>query len=193
MSPLQKAVIFQLKCTIKNSKPQIWRRLLVRSDTTFEVLHLILQDAFGWVDAHLHEFCVGDVRLAAPNADDDFDFFEPALSENVRLNKYMGDTKETKTLYTYDFGDNWEVVLVIEKVLSPVPGQVYPWCVAGKRRGPLEDSGGIWGYMDMLQKLADLTHPEHDELLEWATGGTAYDPEAFDKTELNEIFTNALK
>ncbi len=32
----------------------IWRRLLVRSDSTIANLHYTLQTAFGWSDEHLH-------------------------------------------------------------------------------------------------------------------------------------------
>ena len=34
----------------------IWRRLLVRSDSSLGDLHTIIQIAFGWSDTHLHRF-----------------------------------------------------------------------------------------------------------------------------------------
>jgi hypothetical protein len=34
----------------------IWRRLLIRSDSTLTDLHHTLQIAFGWTDFHLHQF-----------------------------------------------------------------------------------------------------------------------------------------
>jgi hypothetical protein len=40
--------IYQIKVTLKDSRPPIWRRLQVKGDTTFYSLHLILQEAMGW-------------------------------------------------------------------------------------------------------------------------------------------------
>jgi hypothetical protein len=48
--------IYQLHVWIRRISPMIWRRLLVRSDSTLAQLHDILQIAFGWTDAHLHRF-----------------------------------------------------------------------------------------------------------------------------------------
>ena len=47
---------YQLKITIKGSKPPIWRRVVVPEQFTFCQLHQVIQEAFGWYDYHLHEF-----------------------------------------------------------------------------------------------------------------------------------------
>jgi hypothetical protein len=80
--------------------------------------------------------------------------------------------------YDYDFGDDWEHIVAIERILTPVPGQAYPACVDGKRNCPPEDCGGVGGYADLLEILADSAHPEREERLEWI--GEDFDPEAFD-------------
>ena len=49
---------YQLRIWIRKISPQIWRRLLVRSDSTIADLHEILQVAFGWSDEHLHQFLI---------------------------------------------------------------------------------------------------------------------------------------
>lgn len=48
--------ILQFKISLKHSKPPIWRRVQIPSDSTFEDLHLIIQIAMGWCDEHLHDF-----------------------------------------------------------------------------------------------------------------------------------------
>ena len=54
----------------------------------------------------------------------------------------------------------------------------YPVCMAGKRRCPPEDCGGVYGYEDLLRVLADPEDEEHESTLTWVGG--SYDPEAFD-------------
>ncbi|NBV06626.1 MAG: plasmid pRiA4b ORF-3 family protein, partial [Proteobacteria bacterium] len=42
--------MYQLKITLTDSKPPIWRRILVSSETTLSKLHDIIQIAMGWTD-----------------------------------------------------------------------------------------------------------------------------------------------
>ena len=70
--------------------------------------------------------------------------------------------------YTYDFGDDWKHKVTVEKIAPPDPGDV-PACIDGRRACPPEDCGGTWGYRELLEILADPTHPEHAERVEWAS------------------------
>src|SRR5207302_5812276 len=47
-------VVYQLRVVLRCVSPLIWRRLLVRSDSTIADLHRTLQVALGWSDEHLH-------------------------------------------------------------------------------------------------------------------------------------------
>ena len=47
---------YQLKITVKGSKPPVWRRIIVPETATFHQLHEMIQEAFGWSGYHLHEF-----------------------------------------------------------------------------------------------------------------------------------------
>lgn len=67
---------------------------------------------------------------------------------------------KTHFLYIYDMGNYWEHDILVEKILPVAPEGVYPLCLAGKRNGPIEDCGGLWGYEEMLEILADPKHPE---------------------------------
>lgn len=50
------AQIYRLRAVLRGISPLIWRRLLVRSDSTVAQLHQTLQVAFGWDDEHLNRF-----------------------------------------------------------------------------------------------------------------------------------------
>src|SRR5438132_12940825 len=84
------APIYQLKVTLKDSKPPIWRRILVRGDVSLAKLHQILQIAMGWDDSHLHQFIVGGTYYGLP----DPDFGQEIRSEGrVKLSEVApGDT-----------------------------------------------------------------------------------------------------
>jgi hypothetical protein len=172
--------IYQLKITLKDSKPPIWRRVEVSDTVTLAQLHQIIQAAMGWYDSHLHQFTLGRVHYGVPDPDD---FEEVRDERRVRLNQILTGPKQN-LMYEYDFGDGWEHVVLLEKVLSPDHGVVSPRCTAGKRACPPEDCGGVWGYESFLDAIRDPAHPDHEEMLEWVGG--EFDPELFDLAEVNK-------
>lgn len=173
--------VYQLKVTLKDSKPPIWRRIQVPSDITLYKLHRVLQVVMGWTDSHLHQFIIGGRYYGEP--DPDFGDVEVVSERRAKLCQVAGSEKE-KLVYEYDFGDDWLHQVVVEKILPPEVGRSYPVCLAGKRSAPPEDCGGIWGYQDFLAAIGDPKHPEHEEMLEWVGGD--FDPEAFDLDEVNQ-------
>ena len=174
--------IHQIKVTLYDSKPPIWRRILVRSDITLGELHDIIQVVMeGWADYHLHQFTVGQTYYGVPDPDYE-GFVEMRDESQVKLNQIVTGEK-FKFRYEYDFGDSWEHVLLVEKVLPPEEGVEYPVCIKGRRACPPEDVGGIWGYYGFLEAIRDPEHPEHENYLDWI--GADFDPEAFDLDEVN--------
>jgi hypothetical protein len=174
------APVYQIKVTLKDSKPPIWRRIQVRSDVTLGDLHHVLQAVMGWEDYHLHQFIVGRTYYGQPDLD--FEYYEVRDEDDVRLNQVVpGEGLEFT--YEYDFGDNWQHRLSVERVLPAEPGAQYPVCVAGKGACPPEDVGGVWGYYGFLEAIRDSEHPEHEETLAWIGG--EFDPQAFDLEAVN--------
>ena len=174
--------IYQIKVTLRGTKPPIWRRLLVPADMTLEQLHRVLQSAREGEDCHLHEFEIDEERYGPPDPDG-WDVGPETLSERkARLSDVLGDIG-AKAIYTYDFGDSWEHRITVEKILPPEAGRKYPVCVAGKMQGPPEDCGGVFGYYELLAVVNDPAHTEHKHLREWL--GKDFDPEAFSMDEVN--------
>lgn len=177
--------ILQLKVTLRETRPPIWRRLLVRSDITLAQLHQVLQAAMGWTDSHLHQFVKRGVLFGPPNPE----FGLARRNEKrVRVGEILARPKD-RLRYEYDFGDGWEHDVVVEAVSPAFPAGRYPWVLAGRRACPPEDCGGAPGYHALLEALADPRHPEHGPIAEWL--GRPFDPEEFDLDEVNRLFHGA--
>jgi hypothetical protein len=175
------ATIYQVKVGLRGAKPPIWRRLEVPADVDLAELHTILQVAFDWDDSHLHVFETPYGRFGI--ADRDLDH---RAEESVTLGQ-VAPGVGSKLRYTYDFGDDWEHEILVEKVLEADGATTYPRCTGGRRAAPPEDCGGVWGYDHLLRVLKDPADPEHAERLEWMglDDPADLDPAAFDITAVN--------
>jgi len=171
--------VYQLKVTLMGIRPPIWRRIQVTGDTTLATMHRILQVVMGWTDSHLHQFVADGTYYGVPNLQD---AYEVKSESRPRLGELVAAPKDGFR-YEYDFGDNWQHEILLEKILPPEPGVRYPIALAGMRATPPEDVGGTFGYADFLEAIGDPNHPEHEELLEWVGG--SFDPEAFELEEVN--------
>ncbi len=178
--------IYQLKVTLNDVNPPIWRRLLVSPSTTLFDLHDILQLSMGWLDCHLHQFTKGGTRYQPPDPKEDKyeDVENPSIdSRKVPLSEVLskpGDQME----YLYDFGDAWEHEIILEEILPPKTGQQSPFCVDGARACPPEDCGSTPGYEELVEAMRNPNHPERERFLEWL--GEPYDPEKFDPKQVNK-------
>ena len=163
--------VVSLKVTLRDTKPPVWRRLLAPGETTLGDLHRAIQAAMGWEDCHLHSFDIEGRQYGNPRSVGDV-----ADEERVTL-KNLITSGVARFAYTYDFGDNWEHAVVVEKSVPDVEALSRPICIAGKRRCPPEDCGGSWGYRELLEILADPAHAEHAERCEWLDED--FDPDDF--------------
>lgn len=180
-------VIYQLRLSLLGIEPPIWRRIQVRSSVTLERLHRIVQIAMGWEDAHLYEFESGGVRYSPSEHDllsDSYDSWTTRLGD-------LGMVPGSVLRYTYDMGDSWEHELVVESVESAQPASPESLCVGGERACPPEDSGGIFGYEELLAALRGeaRSRDEYDEWLENLVDqeGRPFDPERFELERVNDV------
>lgn len=173
--------IYQLKLTLQGVNPPVWRRLQIASSENLASVHLALQLVMGWANTHLHEFVIQGERYGVPDAD----FPSDILNERAYRLEQVMKKENDKLHYVYDFGDSWEHELVLEKILPFATDIRLPVCLEGERACPPEDVGGAVGYEMCLQIIADPSHPEYEDMLEWV--GEDFDPELFDVEQVNGL------
>lgn len=144
----------RLRVTMRDVVPRVERVIDVPAAITLDELHEVLQVAIGWTDSHLHQFRTEDTIYTVP--------FEDWGQEEVDERGVRLSTLPTRFAYAYDLGDGWQHDV---EVLSG--GDDQPGCVGGEGACPPEDCGGVGGYADLLEALADPRHREHESMRTW--------------------------
>lgn len=176
--------VYQFKITLEEIDPPIWRRIQVPETYSFWDLHVAIQDSMGWTDSHLHQFEIknpvtgAEVEISIP--DEEWED-ESLAGWEVKIADYFS-MKNPQALYIYDFGDNWEHTIKLEKILPRDEKVEYPICLEGERACPPEDCGGVWGYVDLLETISDPDNEEYEDTIEWL--GDDFDPEYFDPVDV---------
>jgi hypothetical protein len=177
--------IIQLKVSLLNSNPSIWREVQVNRDTTFFELHHIIQITMGWLNYHLYEFNLEGYRISEVSEDFRFAGFgsnEVINSRDIKL-KDVITAQGDKINYEYDFGDGWQHQIIVESFVKCDRGE-YPVCIGGEMRCPPEDCGGIFSFYEYLAILNNKKHPEHNDMVRWFP--KKYDPAIFDIEKANK-------
>jgi hypothetical protein len=187
---------YKLKIHLEHT--DIYRIVLVPSDINMLQLHLVCQQAMGWMMAHLFQFSDHKVnqtiRAGLPEFEDDFGFGSSVKEEKadkVRLADFHNITNGKPFWYWYDFGDDWWHKISFQKPtkkdLELFNGE--PICVKGEKACPPEDIGGVGGYFHFLEVMEDKGNPEREEFMEWfgIEEGDEFDEEYFDFDETNEF------
>jgi len=169
--------VLELHVTLRDINPPVWRALRVPAELSLAGLHEVLQIAFGWQNSHLHEFVVGDIPFGMHEAEDE------RLTVDERAAPLGAVARAgCELLYRYDFGDDWEHDVRIDRIDSG--GVATICCIGGARTCPPEDCGGPPGYEHLLEVLADAKHEEHADMKQWAPRG--FDAERFDLAAVNK-------
>jgi len=206
---------YQIKIELVDSKPLIWRRVIIPADVTFRRLHDTIQFSMEWLDSHLYEFEFPEEKLRITNdeeAYEEFKFYQgkykgKALTkrtdphgmiariletairqpQTVKIDRYL---EKYKTItYVYDFGDNWQHKVELEKVIDDYEFG-YPIILEGEGACPPEDVGGLPGYEEFLRVWNNHSHPEHEEMRQW---GESQHYRTFDIAFRNNLLKTCLK
>ena len=182
--------LFQFKVLLRGTEPAIWRRIQVWDDT-LDRLHEHLQSAMGWTNSHLHQFlingrCYGDPELL----DDGFDPSSGVDSTQTPMSTVLPANGAPACFeYHYDFGDGWVHDVLFEGSPPPQEGMAYPQCLEGERACPPEDVGGIGGYADYLEAMADPSRAQHQKMLDWRG---PFHPEAFNPRRATHLMQEGM-
>jgi hypothetical protein len=192
--------VYYLRVTLEDSKPAIWRDILVPSDLTLEALHYVIQTVMGWENCHGHQFIAEKVLYTNEtdhiNTDDDYGLLDIEELEKQDRNekKYTVAQLLTKEdaiiIYEYDLGDSWTHQIELKKILPIDANAHQPRCIKGEKACPPEDCGGIWGYTDMLESLQNPENPEDTQILTWF--GENFNPAHFDIEAVNRTLRHLL-
>jgi K+/H+ antiporter YhaU regulatory subunit KhtT len=166
--------LYQLKIQINLEGHDIWRRVFVPSTYSFRHLHKIIQTVFDWQNYHLHEFIVerSEKKPLKIVMDDDpktmesvnFDDYEIRQERFIALEDIFPEFGEL--LYEYDFGDSWEHIITLEKVVNSKSFQAT--YLEGNGERPPEDVGGAWGFEEYLKIMENGKQPGHNDMKAWA-------------------------
>ena len=143
--------VHQVKVSLHDAKPPVWRRLEIPSAMTLDRVHSVLQTAFGWYDVHLHSFETVCGEFGASDGEERTDYGDESA---VALGQVAAGEK-ARVSYVYDFGDDWRHDIVVEKIGPAEAGVAYPRCTGGRGSPPEEDGGGIWVFN--AERAADGT------------------------------------
>lgn len=96
-------------------------------------------------------------------------------AQKTTLQKVIEDSGARTIQYVYDFGDDWDHSIQIEKVSEAIPGVNYPRLLKASGACPPEDVGGAPGYEEFLQALVGPEHEQHDDMARCS--GRPFDPD----------------
>lgn len=167
-----------LRISLRYVEPEVWRRLVMKSQTPLPEFATALEQAMGWESTHLHLLDVGGVLFG--NTDHDAPHL---IDEKAAKVTHLLPREGTSLRWDYDFGDGWEHDVVVEAIEPLDPKAKYPVVLDGARACPPEDVGGPPGCEELLRVLSNPKSKEYTSMRKWVPEG--FDPAAFDVTLTN--------
>lgn len=157
---------YQIKVTVKDSKPPVWRRMMIPAGITFQVFSAMINEAMEWCGYHLYNFTFSKLGVCFEEEIDDFEYgnMERLEAGESVIDSYLEGQKSFT--YCYDFGDNWIHTITVEDIVDDYD-QLCAQVVKYKGDSFPEDCGGIWGYYELMETLANPKDPEYENMKEW--------------------------
>lgn len=83
----------------------------------------------------------------------------------LKIDGYLEKYKEIN--YVYDYGDNWNFTIKLEKIVDDYYFG-YPTLLDGAGTAPPEDVGGMDNFYEFLEIYRNPNHPDHEDTKAWA-------------------------
>ena len=177
-----------LKLEVKIQGLNCRRLLTIPADFDFMVFHKILQNVFEWEDYHMHQFILEKDRYDRPtkiiepagfDGDEDLSLFgmkiEKINSAEITVGEVFDEYK--KIIYEYDFGDDWIHEITLKGVIDDSPDTA-AHCIKAVGEAPVEDCGGVGGFMNLKRILSDPNDPEYEDTVTWLGSSQLHEPDA---------------
>ena len=194
-------IAYQFFAELEDYQPKIWRRFHVSGNISVARLAYIVMTMYEMKASHLlsieHErpfffsFCRQSKRMELicrygfPDPAMDYEDDESEDATRAKISKLNLEAPSHLVVW-YDFGDDWRVVVKLEKKLD-IPGlsaRELPRVLEGEGFGIVEDCGGIYGLADLAQAFKKKRGTEYKEYCEWL-GGDDLDLAKFDLDDMN--------
>ena len=207
--------IYEMYAELKEYEPKMWRRFQVMNNISMARLAYIIMTMFEMEANHLFCFEVPfaenyfkeqekrckkediiDIfkdhpelirwRIELLSEEDDCPFEGRIMdAEETKLKQVLGYAGD-KLSFEYDFGDGWEIMIVLEKILedSDISGKELPRVLEGEGYGIIEDCGGPGGLENLVKVFRRRKGEEYEYYKKWL-GKEELDLSIFDLKDIN--------
>lgn len=179
--------LFEMRLELLDVEPAVWRQVLIPDDISLYEIGATLIGAMGWHGSHMFAFEIDGQRYDI-KFDDEFDLEESADMDGVLARDVLKPGVEAAL--QYDYGDDWRHEIKVLDHRAVVEGDKLPRCIDGENACPPEDTGGPFGFDEMLAAASDPDHPDYAEMSEYLGD---FDPKAFDLKKANSNIKRVLK
>lgn len=177
--------VVSVRIELEEVRPKIWRRVVVPVSISLEILHYVVQIAFGWWNYHLWQFEINDDRFTIPDDELEDPYEDGRQFDAVDFDLEWVIEKGVKRFsYLYDFGDHWVHDITLGEVEVSEARLSHPILVGGARCRPPEDVGGVYGFYEFVEIMKNPSHEEYEDYKRWY--GCEYDPELFDREKVSK-------
>ena len=174
---------YEIKISLRDIKPKIWRKMFVPSGLNFAEFQIMLNLGMGWHNCHLHEFEFPKTTTWVTNNKEIVEDYDSGFLEGLKAQGFPVEVKRfllsqeteiddflvvgSKFYYIYDLGDYWEHEIQVVKAADDYTLR-YATVTGYSGNCPPEDCGGVGGYEDFLAIISDSKHKDYKRIKAWA-------------------------
>jgi hypothetical protein len=153
--------ILQLRISLNEIKPEIWRRFLVDDSITFKKLHKIIQTVMGWDDYHFYEFRFNDERITPK--EEGFNLAEASFRDLHTSPEFIEFLQKQDMSKRHISLDPDKVNEIIDKIKKNKPKEKFNVDMKisqllrseGQKFDYIYDFGDCWEHSIVIEKIMD--------------------------------------